>query len=385
MEKIAVTRIDGLSPRVLTVNGVPMATSLAIAEHFEKDHKHVLRAIRLEIEQQDDPEFSARHFIASEHIDARGKGQPIFRLSELGFSLIAMGFTGARASRWKRAYAETFRVMREAILVNCRLQSEQLQTSFDEPHGQIHELRLHVERLEIAAASAPASEGENRATVLKHLFKARKDLLVNREIKTRYVVDQHRVSSAETALRLAYATTASEAAVLWLLLQAGAGSAQVSVSIQAMLKRLRPHIKAESTIVQARNRLVARGLLSLLPHCVSNRAIGYAIHTDRVLLLLQAYDAQWLRATGGHGHAGQTVPGLTDKNGYIGDEAERFDLLLPKSAEELLDRSGLRERLLPEKTWSVEQALRLVPDKYTGANAVELNGGAAPGHNRRLH
>ena len=105
-----------LRPRIQVVKGVPLTTSLAIAEHFDKEHRNVLREIRNEIHAHDDPDFTSQHFFEATQIDARGKSIPIFRLTEIGFSLIAMGFTGARAKRWQRAYAVTFAAMRNQLL-----------------------------------------------------------------------------------------------------------------------------------------------------------------------------------------------------------------------------------------------------------------------------
>lgn len=105
-----------LRPRIQVVKGVPMTTSLAIAEHFDKEHRNVLREIRNEIHAHDDRDFTSQHFFEATQIDARGKPIPIFRLTEIGFSLIAMGFTGTKAKRWQRAYAVTFAAMRNQLM-----------------------------------------------------------------------------------------------------------------------------------------------------------------------------------------------------------------------------------------------------------------------------
>ncbi len=109
------TALQQFKPRVLSVNGVPMTTSLAVAEHFERQHRNVLAAIRQEIEHQDDLRFTDRHFIPTEYSNEQGKLQPAYKLTEVGFSLIAMGFTGAKAARWKRAYVEVFESMRATL------------------------------------------------------------------------------------------------------------------------------------------------------------------------------------------------------------------------------------------------------------------------------
>ncbi|RRD56509.1 hypothetical protein EII20_10800 [Comamonadaceae bacterium OH2545_COT-014] len=115
-----------LRPRIQVIRGVPLTTSLAVAEHFEKEHRDVLRAIRNEIDAHADPAFTSQHFIEAEHISSRGRPVPIFRLSEIGFSLVAMGFTGTRAKRWQRAYAQTFAVMRQQLMDSSDERTRQL-------------------------------------------------------------------------------------------------------------------------------------------------------------------------------------------------------------------------------------------------------------------
>lgn len=105
-----------LRSRIQVVRGVPLTTSLAVAEHFEKEHRDVLRAIRNEIAAHADLDFTDQHFFEAEHFNSRGKPIPIYRLTEIGFALIAMGFTGSRAKRWQRAYTTTFAAMRQSLL-----------------------------------------------------------------------------------------------------------------------------------------------------------------------------------------------------------------------------------------------------------------------------
>jgi Rha family phage regulatory protein len=145
--------------RIQVVKGIPFVTSLAIAEHFDKNHFHVMRDIRNEIAVQDDAEFTDRHFVETVHLDGRGKQLPIFRLSELGFSLIAMGFTGSKASRWKRIYAETFVAMREQLHL-------QAQTSISE----VQRLRssLAVAEAEIRALESTNQHLTETADRLEH-------------------------------------------------------------------------------------------------------------------------------------------------------------------------------------------------------------------------
>lgn len=115
-----------MRPRIQVIRGVLMTTSLAIAGHFEKEHRDVLRAIRNEIADHADRGFTEQHFFEAVQVNTRGRPTPIFRLTEIGFSLIAMGFTGAKAKRWQRAYAQTFAAMRQDLLDAGNTRTRQL-------------------------------------------------------------------------------------------------------------------------------------------------------------------------------------------------------------------------------------------------------------------
>lgn len=99
-------------------NGQIVVSSLQIAEHFGKQHKHVLDAIRVEMgyaEKSADPS-EAKMFIETTYIHPQnGQEYPMFLMNRDGFSLLAMGFTGKEASEWKRKYIKAFNQMEEQI------------------------------------------------------------------------------------------------------------------------------------------------------------------------------------------------------------------------------------------------------------------------------
>lgn len=61
------------------INGkdVPAVTSLQVAAHFGKNHKDVLRDIRVTIEKCSQ-EFNERNFAPVEYTDAKGERKPPF-------------------------------------------------------------------------------------------------------------------------------------------------------------------------------------------------------------------------------------------------------------------------------------------------------------------
>lgn len=98
---------------ITTVNDQAWTDSLLLAEKFNKQHGTVLRAIR-NLECSD--EFSRCNFALAGYIDEQGKSRPIYRISRDGFSMLAMGFTGKEAARWKEKFIGAFNTMERHIL-----------------------------------------------------------------------------------------------------------------------------------------------------------------------------------------------------------------------------------------------------------------------------
>ena len=86
-------------------------TSRKVAEHFGKKHFHVLRDTEKLIAELADPAFTESNFGLSEYTDSTGRSLPEYHLSHDGFALLAMGFTGREALRWKVAFLAAFRQM----------------------------------------------------------------------------------------------------------------------------------------------------------------------------------------------------------------------------------------------------------------------------------
>lgn len=340
------------SPRIIEVDAVPMTTSLAIAEHFEKEHKNVIRDIRAEIERQEDGFFSSQHFLPFQHVDVRGKSQPIYRLTELGFSLIVMGFTGQKASKWKRAYAETFMGMREQIKKGLELEivnkgyaidyqqriAASLKTDLTKSVQQIRELTMQNLELsnqntdltvQIGCYGFDQDVHENRMVVLQVLRQSRLDWLQLRETKTRYVIDPNRVSNAETVLRLTYALSKSQAAVLWLLLGMGEGVNSVTLSILSIYTLLAKTKVSQTSIQVAVHKLADAGFISWSQSGGSHTPRSYWVNVDKVVDCLREYEQKWLHTNKDGFVSGSPVAGLTDTDGMVGSpDAKEF--LVPK-------------------------------------------------------
>lgn len=105
-----------LADAVTVIGGKPVTTSLKVAEVFGKEHKDVLRAIR----ELDIPgEIRERNFAPSfyeQKIPNGGKKNcPMYLIARDGFTLLAMGFTGKTAMRFKIAYIEAFNAMEKQL------------------------------------------------------------------------------------------------------------------------------------------------------------------------------------------------------------------------------------------------------------------------------
>lgn len=127
--------------RLRAVGGVPYASSLDIAERFQKQHKDVLRVIdRLATETSED--FARRNFALSEYTDSTGRKLRCFDLTRAGFSMVAFGFTGVDVVAWQEKYILAFDAM-ETALRSAIPTLDQIERMFDakiapvlDDHGQ---------------------------------------------------------------------------------------------------------------------------------------------------------------------------------------------------------------------------------------------------------
>ena len=121
-------------------NGTALTSSLRVAETFGKEHKDVLEGIRKLIEELRDcedggnfrspqvwsktvpfkpiPTITSKYFLNATYVNQQNKQQPCYNLTRDGFTLLAMGFTGKRALRFKLKYIEAFNKMEEIIAKN---------------------------------------------------------------------------------------------------------------------------------------------------------------------------------------------------------------------------------------------------------------------------
>lgn len=90
---------------------IALTNSILVANKFGKEHKHVLDVIRELIkgcaENSADPMFEETTYVHPQN----GQTYPMFIMNRDGFTLLAMGFTGDKALRFKLDYINAFNKM----------------------------------------------------------------------------------------------------------------------------------------------------------------------------------------------------------------------------------------------------------------------------------
>lgn len=111
--------MNELLPMITERDGIPVTTSRAVAEQFGKQHKNVIQSIdglRATLDETEDGrEFNRLNFQPVTLPDAKGESRPAYLLTRDGFTLLAMGFTGAKAVQFKVAYINAFNRMERLI------------------------------------------------------------------------------------------------------------------------------------------------------------------------------------------------------------------------------------------------------------------------------
>jgi phage regulatory protein, rha family len=130
-------------------------TSRKIAEKFGKEHKSVLYAIegrlcscegsgctkcsdrgyqQLGLLQMGDKSHLSNMFFAKTYIDSRNRQQREYEITRDGYSLLAMGFTGEKALKWKLDYIKAFNAMESELK---RLYTERKQWEIEREKGKL--------------------------------------------------------------------------------------------------------------------------------------------------------------------------------------------------------------------------------------------------------
>ena len=108
-------------------------SSRQVAEKFEKEHKNVIRDIE-KLSREIGSNLSLSYFILSDYKDSMNRNQTEYLLTRDGFSLLAMGFTGEKALKWKLEYIRAFNEMEAELR---RLYNERKQWEIEREKGKL--------------------------------------------------------------------------------------------------------------------------------------------------------------------------------------------------------------------------------------------------------
>jgi Rha family phage regulatory protein len=156
------------------------ASSLEIAERFGKQHKDVLRKIESLLAElaEVEPEikrfgeiesWDQRNFAPITYIDDRNRPQTMYLVTEQGFALLALSFTGKEALVWKIKYIQAFEDMRNLLGLELEKQQNQEWEEFKRLAVIAYEEKLYGRKPpEIPRSSAPEGYYTLRQWITKH-------------------------------------------------------------------------------------------------------------------------------------------------------------------------------------------------------------------------
>lgn len=162
---------------LITINndGQPVASSRDIAEHFEKEHRNVLRDID---DLRKDVLNFEQMFFSVEIPDSYGRPQRAYLMNRDGFSLLVMGFTGKSALEWKLKYIDAFNRMEAQIkspqaMTTAQMFAMQAQVNLEQEQ-RLSALESRAERNEqnmqktLDIFSAPAVSPDDWTSAMNH-------------------------------------------------------------------------------------------------------------------------------------------------------------------------------------------------------------------------
>ena len=112
---------------VKRVNKMEMTvvSSLDVSDTFDKNHRDVMESIRNIESTISTAEFSALFYLDS-YKASNGKMNPMYLMTRDGFTLLAMGYTGAKAMKFKLAYIKQFNAMEKSYKANLLNEKKEL-------------------------------------------------------------------------------------------------------------------------------------------------------------------------------------------------------------------------------------------------------------------
>lgn len=150
-------------------SGEPVASSRQIAENFEKRHDHVIRDI--DAIKKDVPNFGEMFFETTAP-DSYGREQRAYLMNRDGFTLLAMGFTGKAALKWKLKYIAAFNEMEKKLTEQPQLtRSQLLATALIAAHEELEEKDKRIAELTPKGVFADAVSASGQSILVGEMAK----------------------------------------------------------------------------------------------------------------------------------------------------------------------------------------------------------------------
>ncbi len=141
---------NAVFPKVFHKETVAMTDSLKVAHYFGKRHDNLLNTIK-NLGCSD--EFRLLNFKESYYLNEQNKKQPMFYMTQDGFTLLVMGFTGKKAMQFKEQYIKEFNEMKKRLATRANMKADQLrmneaikyrleQVGKEDPHAYSRENNL---------------------------------------------------------------------------------------------------------------------------------------------------------------------------------------------------------------------------------------------------
>lgn len=300
-----------MKPRLLIKDGQAMTTSIAIAEHFEKAHSVVLRAIR-NLECSD--EFARCNFAlvneTMNYVDSQGVAQEKmtsrtshYLITRDGFVFLAMGFTGKLAAIFKEAYIAAFNAMESALATQrCNYRVAELDEQLDGFQAWFDDFRKSVRQI------ATEAYNQNYQEVLAETAKLSLQSIAARlKLPELGSLDWKGCTLSEHYMAIFFAVGENkiDATLLWLLLSAHSvtfGKAERITAVD-LLRESEGRLHSIQTIYRSRARLIAAGFLKQRLESgwwlIDREFLQERLNEVQFAAFLQHHDDEWLTIKGG--------------------------------------------------------------------------------------
>lgn len=173
-----------------TDRGTPVTDSVKVAQVFGKQHKNIMQAIR-NILGTAENSAQRKWFYESTYIASNGKPNPMYIMNRDGFSLLAMGLTGAKAMQFKVGFIEQFNAMERVV-------QQVQQTSPAIPQSFAEALRLAASQAEQIEQQQKQIEAERPRVLFSQAVETAKQSVLIGELAK--IICQNGVQTGEKRL-----------------------------------------------------------------------------------------------------------------------------------------------------------------------------------------